>query len=214
MASSGFYTQDGKRRAADAVRAIEAVSGAEIVIAVRPRSSAYWHASLGFGCVLGLATLSALVWLPFDFDFQLWPLEVALVTALGVGMAASLPPLRRLLAPRRHMRGEVRRAARAAMHDLGVTRTRARTGVLVFVSLFEREVEVLLDHGIDTEALGAGFPASLSELAAAVRHGDFDAFLACLRSLAEPLAAAAPRSADDVNELPDEIDTGDEEQSA
>ena len=94
----------------------------------------------------------------------------------------------------------LRAAAREAFVDQGVSRTRRRTGILVYVSTFERRVEIVADIRVDTKLVDAEVRA----LAEAVAHGpDLDAFVEALRRFGPALARALPRGADQVNELPD-----------
>jgi uncharacterized membrane protein len=61
-------------------------------------------------------------------------------------------------------------------------------------------VEVVADIGVDTKAV----QAELDALRASLSHGaDLGRFVAAVRALGTPLGACLPRSADDVNELPD-----------
>jgi putative membrane protein len=95
----------------------------------------------------------------------------------------------------------VTEAARAAFVELGVSKTRGRSGILVFISMLERTAEVVGDIGIAPECLRAELPA----LQAAVAKEDLRALVAALRAFSSPLCQAMPRAADDVNELPDEL---------
>ncbi|MBI4953645.1 MAG: hypothetical protein HY908_16590 [Myxococcales bacterium] len=207
MAARGFYAQDARQRAAAVVRDIERGTGAEVVVAVRPRAAEYHAGAYLVGALAALAVLCALVWLPFDFAYDSWPFEVGLAFVLGTALGLGLPPVRRLFTTRRRMRAEVRRSALGAFFELGVGRTRERTGVLVFVALLEREVEVVADHGIDFQLCGEAWERAQASLRASLRGGlDLERFLAALGALGAPLAEAAPRREDDVNELPDEMD--------
>jgi putative membrane protein len=85
----------------------------------------------------------------------LGPLDAAFAAAavLGIGAAAALlttfvPPFARLFLPAARLEVEVDQYARALFLEREVFRTRHRTGVLVFVSLFERRVVVLPDAGL------------------------------------------------------------------
>jgi uncharacterized membrane protein len=70
----------------------------------------------------------------------------------------------------------------------------------VYVSTFERLVEIVTDVGVDPAPAAPELDALRSSLA----HGaDFERFLTKLRALGGPLGTALPRSEDDVNELPD-----------
>jgi uncharacterized membrane protein len=64
---------------------------------------------------------------------------------------------------------------------------------------------VLTDVGIDAKALGVGWTEARSAMDVAVRRKDFEAFVAGFERLGPVLGAAMPRAADDVNELPDEV---------
>ncbi len=81
--------------------------------------------------------------------------------------------------------------------------TTGRTGILIYVSLFERAVEVVPDVGVDPRKLGADFGAAVLEIASAVRGDGLSQLERGLAQLGTPLSRGLPRAADDVNELPD-----------
>ena len=212
MAARHFFTAEAKKRVAATIKEIESATSAEVVVAVRASSGNYRNADYLFGFVIALAALSLLLFLPWSFAFETWPLELVICFGAGVYACASIAPLRRLLSGRRRMDGEVARAARAAFVDLGISRTRDRSGILVYVSLFERRVEVVADIGVPRE-ISAGGVAALDQ---ALGSGPtMDRFIAALLSLKGRLADELPRRPDDVNELPDEVDddAGDEARS-
>ncbi|HEX5752121.1 MAG TPA: TPM domain-containing protein [Archangium sp.] len=106
--------------------------------------------------------------------------------------------------------GDVRRAAERAFHRLGMTATRERNGVLIFVVPARRRFAIIGDEGIHAR-VGQDFWEHVSRLLA--RHfqaGDFTTGLVeGIREIGERLAvhfpSAGPR---DENELPDEVDLG------
>jgi putative membrane protein len=59
--------------------------------------------------------------------------------------------VRRLLVLPARKIGAVRQAARGAFFDHRVSRTHGRTGILLYVSVFERRVEVVPDAGIEQD---------------------------------------------------------------
>jgi putative membrane protein len=99
----------------------------------------------------------------------------------------------------------VAEAARVTFYDLGISRTSGRNGLLVFVSTFEQRALVLVDIGIDVAALGPAWSEACDAMSRAVKQRDLPAFEQALESLGPILGARMPRSADDVNELPDEV---------
>jgi len=204
MWARAFFDEATKTRAADEVKALEARTAAEVVVAVRRASGHYRHTDYLVGFVLSLVTLVAMLYLPPEFPLEAFPVDVALSFAAGAVVSAALPGVRRRLTSRELLEENVRTAARAAFVELGVSRTTGRTGVLVFVSTLERRVEVVADMGVDTAALGKEWEEALAKLSAAVATSESPGpFFEALRLLAPPLERVLPRSASDINELPD-----------
>jgi putative membrane protein len=129
-------------------------------------------------------------------------------TGIGllVGLATSITPwARRALTPRRKREAMVRTAARATFVEKGVAGTRERTGILVYVAVLERTAEVVADLGVTRAVAAEPWTAAIARVAESARRGDAAAVATAVAALAEVLAPALPRSADDVNELADEV---------
>jgi len=202
MATLKFSDKTAKAEVAAAIRAIETSTSAEVVVAVRPRCGHYRHTDYLVGFALSFAALLVFLFDSHEFSIDWMPLDTLVAFALGSVLSAVVPALRRALTSRKLMRSNVHTAARAAFVDLEIARTSARTGILVFVSTFERGVEVVPDIGVDPVVLGPAFAEAVRALEAALRgRRTFPTFLEALRSLGPILGKALPRSADDVNEL-------------
>lgn len=205
MTQHPVFAVEAKARVADVVRTIEAGTSAEIVVALRVRSGHYRHTDMLVGSAVGFCSLLVFLFHPAPFAIEPFPLIFALAFVLGAAFSAHFEPLRRLLTSRTLLDENVRLAARAAFVDLGIGRTRGRSGILVYVSVFERRVELVHDIGIDEAALGDDYAAAKRALATVLTTSlDVAALEAALAALAPPLARVFPRSADDVNELDDE----------
>ena len=95
-------------------------------------------------------------------------------------------------------------AARSAFYDLGISKTHRRSGLLVFVAMYENAVLIVPDAAVDKKALArARSPRRRSSRRRSPTR-DLDAFLKSLAMLTAPLEKAMPRKAGDENELPDE----------
>ena len=79
-----------------------------------------------------------------------------LVVFLVVGVVLALAPLRFALVPRAVRRARAHRAALEQFVVRGITRTKNRTGVLIFVSLAERYARIIADEGIAAKVHGCG----------------------------------------------------------
>jgi putative membrane protein len=200
-----FLEPTAKGRTADVIRAVEAQTAVEVVVAVRRRASSHVGTSLAFGLGCALVVFAVMWFSPTVYDVRTMPLDAALAFVLGTAFAASVPGLRRRLTPRAFRVRSVERAAREAFGALGIEKTRAHTGLLVFVALLEGHAVFVPDSGLP-DALAKETLAPLRELlSVAVARRDIDAFLETLARLGPACAAVLPRRADDENELCDDI---------
>jgi len=197
-----FYDQAAQARVAEAIREIEGETCAEVVVAVRPSSGNYRHADYAFGFLIAFAGLLLFLFHPRPIALEGFALEFPLLFVIGALVSAAIPPLRRLFVRRRSLEENARTHGRAAFVDLGISRTKDRSGLLVYVSVFERAVILVPDIGIDTKKLGN----HATELERALDAGaDVDRFVDALKALKKPLSRELPRRDDDVNELPDAV---------
>lgn len=201
MSSREFFHDAAKDRVREVVAQVEAQTSVELVVAVHPSSGHYRHSDYLFGAGVALTALLVFVYHPHPFRSDLFPIELTAAFLLGTLVSAGLPRLRRLLTSVALMESNVARTAKATFVDLGVSDTRARTGVLVFVSFFERTVDLVMDRGVRVDE--ASLAPVRAALTAAIRRADLEAFYRALLALGPVLAQACPRSDDDVNELDD-----------
>ena len=106
--------------------------------------------------------------------------------------------LRRGLSPRER--------AAACFGELGVWNTQERCGVLVYLLLAERAIELVADRGITERVPAAQWQALVASLAQALRSGEREAgLLRVIDALDELLRLHFPKHAGDANpnELPD-----------
>jgi len=92
---------------------------------------------------------------------------------------------------------------------LGMERTAARNGVLIYLAVKERRFAIIGDSGID-RAVPAGFwEETKDEMALHFKKGQFVVGIVHgIASAGEHLIKYFPRQAGDVNELPDEVSEG------
>lgn len=205
MAEADFFRDEAKQSTARSVKHVEAQTSAEVVVAVRRRAGDYRVAAYHFGLFVGALVVVYLLLAPQIFTVGDIALDGALGFGFGFALALNVSPLLRLLSRERKLAERVAEAAKVAFFDLGISRTSGRNGLLVFVSTFEQRALVLTDLGIDAAALGPKWAEACAALSSAVKRRDLAGFEAALESLGPLLGACMPRSADDVNELPDEV---------
>lgn len=201
-----FLTDESKAALSAAVQAIESCSSAELVVAVRPRSGSYLHADLIFGILAGLASLAVLLYSRWEFALVWFLVDPVLVGTLA-GLAASRSDvLRRAFTRLATRRRRVDTAARSTFVERRVHGTTGRTGILLYVSVLEREAALVVDAGVEALAVTDAWRKAAGEIENAVRQGaDGTAVATRLHDLAILLGPALERSAEDVDELPNEV---------
>lgn len=208
MARSPFVLDVGKQRLRAAVKAVEARTCAEVVVAVQPWSASWTAVDCAVGAVMGEAALLYTLFAPQEFGLVWIALIVPAAFAVGFVLARALPGLRMRLAGPGRVRKAVEQAARARFVELGVANTRGRTGVLVYFSLVEGMAAVVADAGVKARVDEGAWTKAVARVQDAVAlHGVRQAGLAAageaVEALAEVLEGPLPRAADDVNELED-----------
>jgi len=201
MSTQEFFAETTRRKVAEAIARAEAQTSAEIVVVLRRTSSSSRAPALLFGVACGFATLVALLFLPTRFALSAFIVDVLVVFAVAAWSARYFPGLLHALTPNDERVRNVRQAAAATFLTRGVHRCKGRNGILVFVSMLERVVEVVADIAIDHGTMEHARARANAALAA----GDVDAFAASLEALGVELAERHPRGADDVNELSDDV---------
>lgn len=189
-----------------AIESIEAVSAAEVVVAVRRRSHGYRHANAAVGILAAFAGLAAML-----FAKQTFSLTAILIDPFVVGLAAGalvelLPGVKRVLTPPATRRAHVQRAARSTFVERGIHATRDRTGMLVYISWLEQEITLVPDLGLARGLPPETLATMERTLTGAMRRGGA-AVASALERFAGELAAIAPVRDDDINELPNSIDS-------
>lgn len=202
-----FFDEQAKARIAEAVRLAESRTLGEIVPVVVERSDAYPEAQDRAGiAALLLATLVVLV---LPVSIALWELAAIQGVAFLLGwFAGSWDPLARRMIGRRAMDAMVRWRAEVAFREEGLSRTRHGTGVLVFASLFEREVVVLGDGPVHEKVGASTWIEAVAALVAGIRTGrPADGFVEAIERVGAHLVVHFPRAEGELNpnELPDHL---------
>jgi putative membrane protein len=187
----------------DCVKKIETTTDAELVLIVRARSGSYRHADYLCGALLAFASLLFLLFSPFDFH-QYWvAIDVALLFILGALLASRSNSIRRLLTTKKFRDEAVRTGAAAMFYEAGIANTAAEMGVLIYLSVLERRLELIADRGILKGVNALEWNQVLFELHEAGKKAEPQTLLEGLENLGSLLARHLPATGDNPNELPD-----------
>lgn len=174
---AAFVSQAEQEAVEACVREVEARTRGEIAVMLVPASDTYpmaallGAAALSFPAALALTPLiGGLVWAG---PANLW-VFLSLLLPLFLGfhqLVGRMPLLKRLFVRPGDMEEEVAEAAHVAFCRKGLYRTREETGVLLYVSLFERRVHVLGDRGIHAAVTGKDWEEVVAEVTGAIKEG-------------------------------------------
>ena len=198
-----FLSPAGEQQLDEAITAGEAQSRAELVVVVRPESDDYLGNDMIVASGVALATLAFQLYSSFEFALHWMLIHPPLFGVISISLLRLVPGLRAMFVRETRLREAAETAAAACFHRKGIRHTRERTGILIYVSLFEQTVVVLPDSGI-SQAVPANVWRDAVAPIEAVLHdeGDAGVLAARLRVLADVLARWCERRGDDIDELP------------
>jgi putative membrane protein len=219
--ASQYFSGEHKKAIEEAIARAEQQTSGEIVPVVASVSGRYDRAEDIFGLLFAMLVLST-VWIMTQ---QVVPAEgqwldevktaITLPWALlamllgfiaGATVATFFPALRLPFVAKQEMQEEVERSAAEAFHRFRIRGTQASTGVLIYVSLYERQVRVIGDAAISEKLAQSQWDEVCSLVVAGMKSGEpakglEDAIAQCGSLLAEHF----PTQADDQNELPNTL---------
>ncbi|AUW57914.1 hypothetical protein C1T17_07155 [Sphingobium sp. SCG-1] len=207
-----------------AVARAEALSDGEIVTIVARRSDNYHDVGLHWAVAAMLLALSVVAAFPnwfehvvltvlgsWEHELEDWKFLTAvlcllIVKFLAVRYLLAIMPLRMLLTPKATKARRVRRRAITLFRAAVEARTRAKTGVLIYLSLDEHRAEIVADAAINGKVSAEVWGDAMAALIEEVRGGHPGNGMArAVEIVGGVLAEHFPRSADDRNELPDRL---------
>jgi putative membrane protein len=188
---------------ADCVLEIEKETNAELVIAVRARSGSYRHADYLAGAILAYLGILFLLFSPWVINPIFGAIEVAALFALGLFISSRSNWVRRLLTTKEQRARAAREGAAAMFYEAGIANTAAEMGVLIYLSLLERRLELLADRGVLTGVPPLEWNECAFDLQQAGRRPHPETFLKTLRAFGAMLAKNIPATGDNPNELGD-----------
>lgn len=216
------------QKVADAIRRAEANTSGEIFCVLSEADSYYPQVALAWAAGVALL-VPYLLWLAGLDIGMLMPLDwkpghgedIATIAYHRLGLAytilpialfilaygfALVPPVSRLLTPQWIRRQHVHCMALEQFRAKRLHRTAKHTGVLIFLSLSDRQAEVLADEGIYTKVAPETWSDAIAFVIKGIKRNEIAAGLVqaveCVGSL---LAAHFPPSRDNLNELPDKV---------
>lgn len=188
---------------AQAVRDIEKNTDAEVVIVVRGRSGTYRHADYLCGAVIAVIGLIFVLFSPFEFHTYWVPIDVIGLFIAGAFACSRTDFVRRVLTTKEFRAQSVRTGAAAMFYEAGIANTSAENGLLIYLSILERRLEVIADRGILKAVPALKWNNAVFELKQVGRNPESATLVKAVSELGELLAQYLPATGENPNELPD-----------
>ena len=194
-----------RNRIEAAVTALEVKSSAELAVAVARQSHDYgaypflWSAAAGLfaGGLLAVGWADARAIDVILIEGIVFVLSYLVLHFTGLGVA---------LIPKRLKSSHARRLAAAEFATLVAQRTTGRSGMLLFVSLAERHVEILVDRAIDEKIPKEQWRSIVERFGASNGRSTIaDRIVAAIDQCAAILAERLPPSAGQRNEISNRV---------
>ena len=217
-------TQSDHQLVSGAVAAAESRTNGEIVTVVARRSDEYRETAFAWASIAALAALLFVAAFPAeyqatvlhvtggwadDYGVRTWLMLMVLFGAtkwISVFLILQWRPLRLWFTPRGVKARRVRARAVKLFRVSAESRTEARTGVLLYLSLDEHRADIVADSAIAAKVDAALWGDAMAALLTHVRAGQMGLGMAeAVTMMCAVLADHFPKCDDNPNELPDRL---------
>ena len=188
---------------AGCIQEIERNTDAELVVIVRARSANYSHADYLFGFSISFVVLLLIIFAPFSFHEYWVPIDVAVAFVAGAILSWRSNAIRRLFSKESFRKKSVRTAAAAMFYEAGIANTNAEMGVLIYLSIMERRLEIIADRGVLKKVPAHDWNREVFELHQVGKNPEPKRFQKAIEEFGTVLATHVPATGENPNELPD-----------
>ena len=193
-----------RTRIGEAIRAAEVNTAGEIYVVVAGEAAEFLSIPVLWAAVVALIVPWPLYLLTNLASGTILLLQV--FTFVAIATVASHNQIRHRLVPASIAAAAARKAAQAQFMAHGVHLTAERTGILIYVALADRRVEIVADDGINRRVAQSELDKLAQEVVAAARSGTLaDGLVSAVHGAGELLSLHFPPSATNPNELPDRV---------
>lgn len=203
-----------------AVTKAEKNTSGEIAVVVAKQSCDYAIYELTFAVIVGLLfmVLSLINFTKIDsFIMNMYWTDSQIITPSVIGLGtflviiiayflANLSFIDRLIIPKSVKEEKVKEKAQLSFMDYGVSKTRDRTGVLIFISNLEKKVLILADTGIAAIYPNSSWQKQVDRIINGIKSNNFAPELEkVIIEIGKVLSENFPIKEDNTNELPNHV---------
>jgi putative membrane protein len=207
------FSENELEQIKNSVSEAEKTTSAEIVPVFYTSCSDYWESYCLSGMILSLIGSAGFVL--YNFVYQPWLpsidiffLSQLFLTLFGALLAYFFPSWRRLFLNRSEVRSRIQDKAYRVFLEEGISSTKDKTGILLFMSFFEQEAVLITDEGIRKIIPIDIWDGVLLQLMTGMKtKNKTEAIIDAIDSMGS-LLKQIPKLAGDKNELRDDLRMG------
>ncbi len=201
-----FFTEDFYDELYSSVSQVEQVSSVELVVMIYRRSDFYIAYVLSVSFVLALFASAYLMFSPSVFDPWFIYFASLGVLAMSFLFFFFISGAKRLIIPKKVLQRRPYVIAHSVFSQAELCNTKGRTAMLVFVSVFEKNVIVVADKGVK-EAIPKDelmkFRESIAKIFASSQPAS--KLIEVILQSKTVFAGYLPVAEDDINEIPNDL---------
>jgi len=201
------FNEDFKSKLYETIEEIENNSLVEIVSIIKAKSGNYRDVSLWVASAFMFLTASWLMFSKFEVDVYYIYLITVISFIIFYLLTELFKPFKRLFISKKRLSRNVEIYGRAIFQKGGIRFTNERIGVLIYLSLFEKQVFILPDRGALTsvpdeewQEMNKRFQTIFSQSNVA------EAFITELKKCKDIFSEYILPIENDINELPDDLE--------
>lgn len=199
-----ILSKEDKKSISENIKKVESKSGAELVAVIAQKSGDYSFVWLCFS--VSLVFIFSFVAIFFlENSISLLNLQIFLLAVFYVFFLFFGENFIKFL-PNFYRKRKSSLFAHEQFNSLGINRTKTRQGVMFFVSIQERYVEIIADSAIGEKIENSYWQSVVKSFLLHVKNGEFEkGYVEAMQECGDILIDKFPITSDDENELSDEV---------
>ncbi len=188
-----------------AINEVEQQSSCELVAILSQRSYNYFFVALMASAVIALIVPAFLMILNLIFDaIKIYQVQVIVFVLLFLFF--NVEYITRLFTPKIVLKRNASRKAKESFMMLDLHQTDNHQAVMIFVSLFEHYVEIIVDSGVNDKLSNNIWQEIINKFTTDVKNGDFEnGYLKAIELIGEILKTEFPKNDDNKTILPNRL---------
>ena len=200
-----FLTADEKNRIRQTIEEVERHTAGEFVTVIAQQSDDYLYIPTLWAALIALAVPGVINYLPFDV-LHIHSYLTQFIVFFALAILFQWSPVKLRLIPRYIKVQRARRLANMQFLAQDLHHTAQRTGILLFVSIAERYVEIIADQGINDVVSADTWDKIVNHFVSDVKQGQVaGGFITAIQQCGDVLNKHFPVTATDENELPNHL---------